>query len=264
MTKRFLFLLVAMLGMTLQGIGQVPFGVGFPSPQNFVKVTASGVNLRKAPNTSSPRLVYRNNISDDCLDCDPSLAWSSGQLKRGEKPVNAKMLYICGESGDWWQVKFYEDVYGDGGYTETAYVMKKFCKKLTPRPLSLPAPKDKNIAMVKTGKYKGMCLEWLYGYEDSQILRFGRYIDGVFAFVYSIEFSKNYRDTNDTQFESYDFRNIASLEVHLFDSNGQLNLNKLAEDTKTLDVLMANRNKMTSVSVAYLGFEGDTKWYQWE
>ncbi len=264
MTKRFLLLLVAMAGMTLQGMGQVSFDVVPPFPNCFVKVTASGVNLRKSPSTSSPRLVYRDNVSDDCLDCEPSLAWSSGQLKRGEKPVNANLLYVLSDIGDWLKVQFYDNVYGDGGNSETAYIMKRYCKKLTPRPLSLPAPKDKNIALVKSGKYEGLCLEWLYGYMDSQILRLGYYIDGVFAFAYSIEFSKNYRDTNETQIENINSCNVVSLGVHLFDSNDQLDLNKLAADTKALDVLMSNRDKMTRDRVSYFGFEGNTRWHQWE
>ena len=170
------------------------------------------------------------------------------------------MLYLLDESGDWYKVKFYENL--SEGYSETAYIMKKFCKKLMPRPLSLPAPEGKNIVMVNAGKYKGLCLEWLYGYYDCLMLRFGRYKDGMFVFSYSTEFSKNYRETNETQIES--FNNSISLGVHLFDSNDQLDLNKLAADTKTLDFLMANRDKMIPVNTAYVGFEGDANWYQWE
>lgn len=260
MNRKIIIAFVALIGMAMQGIAQVPFGVGFPSPNNFVKVTATGVNLRKAPSTSSPRLIFRNNVSDDCLDCDPSLTWSSRSLRKGDKPINPKLLYIMGESGDWWYVKYYQDAYGDGGYSEKGYIMKKFCKRLTPRSLPLSAPKDKNIVVVTTGKYEGLCLEWLFGYEDRQILRIGRFINGVYAFAYSITFSKNYLETKDTQFENNDY---VLFGIHLFNSNDQLDLHKLANDTKTLDFLIDNRGKMVSDEVTYLGFEADNKWYQW-
>lgn len=261
--RKVTFLLLAMLGMTLQSMGQIPFGVGFPSPTNFVKVMGTGVNIRKAPSTSSPRLVFRDNVSDDCMDCDPSLAWASGALKKGDKPVNPQLLYIRGESGDWWYVKFYEDAYGDGGYSEMGYIMKKFCKSLTPKNLPTTPPRDKHIIILSSGKYQGMCIEWLYGYYDRQVLRIGRYIDGVYAFAYSVEFSKNYRETNETLFEYINSQYTISFGVNLFDSNNELDLHKLANDTKALDYIVENRDKMTSDDVTYLGFEGDSKWYKW-
>lgn len=263
MEKKFLFLLAAMVGMALQSMGQVPFGVGFPSPKNFVKVVGSGVNIRKAPSTTSPRLIYQSNISDDCLDCEPSLTWTSGKLRRDDKPANPKLLYIRGESGDWWYVKYYETDDGESGYSEMGYVMKKYCKRLSPRALPTTAPRDKHLIIVPSGKYHGMCIEWLYGYYDSQVFRIGRYIQGVYAFAYSIEFSKNYRGTNDTQFEYVNSQYSISFGANLFDSNNELNIRKLANDPKTLDFIVDNRDKMTRSSTTYLGFEGDSKWYQW-
>ena len=149
------------------------------------------------------------------------------------------------------------------GYSEMGYIMKKYCKKLTPKALPLSTPRDKNIIVLSSGKYQSMCFEWLYGYYDRESLRIGRYINGVYTFAYSIEFSKNFRETNDTQFDNYNGPEFVSLAVNLFDNNGNLNLRKLANDAKTLDCLMNNLNKMTSIGVTYLGFEGDSKWYQW-
>lgn len=256
-----LVLFISLLLVVMQGMAQIPFGISFPSPQNFVMVTTNGVNLRKAPNTSSPRLVFRSGTSEDCLDCEDELVWSSGPMKRGDKPVNPKLLYIRGESGDWWNVNFYQDLYGDSGYSEMAYIMKRFCKRLTPKNLPLTAPRDKNIVVIKSGKYQSLCIEWFYGIYDRQFLRIGRYIDGVYAFVYSIKFSDN--NTNETYFNLQEGSYMLYLGGHLFNSSGTLDLNKLAADSTTLNYIVSNYNKMRHDNVTYLGFEGYTEWFKW-
>gem|GEM_PF-6532605 len=247
----------------LQIMAQIPFDVKVPDVNKFVKVTSTGVNLRQAPTTASPRLIFQSNISGDCLDCEPSLVWSSKPLGRNDQRVDANLLYICGESsdGEWWNVQYYEDLYGDMAYVEKAYIMKKFCKSMKARLLPLAAPQDKNIQLVLSGPYVGLCLEWLYGYGDCRILRIGRYINGVYAFAYSIEFS--YNETNETKFEIVNDFDQVSFGAHLFNDEQRLDLVKLANDTKVLNLLMNNLNKMRKDNVAYIGFEGDGNWYLW-
>lgn len=247
----------------LQIMAQIPFDVKVPDVNKFVKVTSTGVNLRQAPTTPSPRLIFQSNISGDCLDCEPSLVWSSKPLGRNDQRVDANLLYICGESsdGEWWNVQYYEDLYGDMAYVEKAYIMKKFCKSMKARLLPLAAPQDKNIQLVLSGPYVGLCLEWLYGYGDCRILRIGRYINGVYAFAYSIEFS--YNETNETKFEIVNDFDHVSFGAHLFNDEQRLDLVKLANDTKVLNLLMNNLNKMRKDNVAYIGFEGDGNWYLW-
>ena len=244
-------------------MAQIPFDVKVPDVNKFVKVTSTGVNLRQAPTTASPRLIFQSNISGDCLDCEPSLVWSSKPLGRNDQRVDANLLYICGESsdGEWWNVQYYEDLYGDMAYVEKAYIMKKFCKSMKARLLPLAAPQDKNIQLVLSGPYVGLCLEWLYGYGDCRILRIGRYINGVYAFAYNIEFS--YNETNETKFEIVNGFDQVSFGAHLFNDEQRLDLVKLANDTKVLNLLMNNLNKMRKDNVAYIGFEGDGNWYLW-
>lgn len=261
--KKYLLILFCTLFGILQIMAQIPFDVKVPDVNKFVKVTSTGVNLRQAPTTASPRLIFQSNISGDCLDCEPSLVWSSKPLGRNDQRVDANLLYICGESsdGEWWNVQYYEDLYGDMAYVEKAYIMKKFCKSMKARLLPLAAPQDKNIQLVLSGPYVGLCLEWLYGYGDCRILRIGRYINGVYAFAYSIEFS--YNDTNETKFEIVNDFDQVSFGAHLFNDEQRLDLVKLANDTKVLNLLMNNLNKMRKDNVAYIGFEGDGNWYLW-
>lgn len=261
--KKYLLILFCTLFGILQIMAQIPFDVKVPDVNKFVKVTSTEVNLRQAPTTASPRLIFQSNISGDCLDCEPSLVWSSKPLGRNDQRVDANLLYICGESsdGEWWNVQYYEDLYGDMAYVEKAYIMKKFCKSMKARLLPLAAPQDKNIQLVLSGPYVGLCLEWLYGYGDCRILRIGRYINGVYAFAYSIEFS--YNETNETKFEIVNDFDQVSFGAHLFNDEQRLDLVKLANDTKVLNLLMNNLNKMRKDNVAYIGFEGDGNWYLW-
>lgn len=261
--KKYLLILFCTLFGILQIMAQIPFDVKVPDVNKFVKVTSTGVNLRQAPTTASPRLIFQSNISGDCLDCEPSLVWSSKPLGRNDQRVDANLLYICGESsvGEWWNVQYYEDLYGDMAYVEKAYIMKKFCKSMKARLLPLAAPQDKNIQLVLSGPYVGLCLEWLYGYGDCRILRIGRYINGVYAFAYNIEFS--YNETNETKFEIVNDFDQVSFGAHLFNDEQRLDLVKLANDTKVLNLLMNNLNKMRKDNVAYIGFEGDGNWYLW-
>lgn len=261
--KKYLLILFCTLFGILQIMAQIPFDVKVPDVNKFVKVTSTGVNLRQAPTTASPRLIFQSNISGDCLDCEPSLVWSSKPLGRNDQRVDANLLYICGESsdGEWWNVQYYEDLYGDMAYVEKAYIMKKFCKSMKARLLPLAAPQDKNIQLVLSGPYVGLCLEWLYGYGDCRILRIGRYINGVYAFAYSIEFS--YNETNETKFEIVNDFDQVSFGAHLFNDEQRLDLVKLANDTKVLNLFMNNLNKMRKDNVAYIGFEGDGNWYLW-
>lgn len=261
--KKYLLILFCTLFGILQIMAQIPFDVKVPDVNKFVKVTSMGVNLRQAPTTASPRLIFQSNISGDCLDCEPSLVWSSKPLGRNDQRVDANLLYICGESsdGEWWNVQYYEDLYGDMAYVEKAYIMKKFCKSMKARLLPLAAPQDKNIQLVLSGPYVGLCFEWLYGYGDCRILRIGRYINGVYAFAYSIEFS--YNETNETKYEIVNDFDQVSFGAHLFNDEQRLDLVKLANDTKVLNLLMNNLNKMRKDNVAYIGFEGDGNWYLW-
>lgn len=258
MTRKFSFLLLAIVGMTLQSLAQLPFSVNAPKYQKFVKVTSTDVNLRKSPNANSPRLVFSES-DGGCLDCEASLIWSSKTLRKGDEPARASLLPVIGESGEWYHVHFFQDNYGDGGYLENAYVMKKFCLDVNLRPLNLPTPQSLNIIKVNNGKYRGLCIEWLNGYMDNTLLRVGGYVDGMFVFPYSIYFSCN-EDDNESYFTNWGNGDVIQFGKNLFDE-WNLNLRRLVANTKVLDMLMSNIKKMKKDNTVYYGIEGDSEWH---
>lgn len=249
-----------MVGMTLQGMAQ---DKQIPLIKKFIKVNASGVNLRKEPNTSSPRLIFQDNVSDDCMDCDASLEWSSKPLKNRDKPARASVLAVIGESGDWYHVYFYENLYDDEWYSEKAYIMKKFCTDAVIRPLSLSEVNDSDIVVIKSGRHKNVCIRRLFGYMDRPLLWIGQYKEGKFVFTYSVEYEKN-DNSNATVFDkNWEDQNIVRLGKNLFDEDvWQPNLKKLAADTDALNALINNPSKLNKCIHIYYGIEGDSDWHE--
>lgn len=163
------------------------FNVEIPPLDKVVKVTSTGVNIRKQPNAQSPRLVMK--LTETCMDCPPEHIWVNRQLRRGEEAVPADKLDVLpyvGETGDWYEV-YLDNSHGTPLKT-TAYIMKKFCKVKKVRPLLLPSPdSDDLIAVAITGKYVGLCLEsCVDAYEGMTFLRLGKYEKGMFIFPYTI------------------------------------------------------------------------------
>lgn len=265
--KRLLLLLVAIVGMTLQSRAQLPFKVEAPKFQKFVKVIAKDVNLRQQPSASSPRLIFQSNLADDCMDCEPSLVWSNKPLRRGDEPARASILAVIGESGEWYHVHFYEEYYEP----QEAYIMKKFCADMSLRPLSradINKGNDGDVIQIKSGKYQGLCLMRCWGWYDATILRIGGYVDGMFVFPYCIEYSTDWKDSGKTKFgESYDDgEEILFFSDSLFSRNDEyqsdeLDLEKLASNTQTLDLLMNNLNKCDKDGSIYFGIKGDSNLY---
>lgn len=262
--KGLLVLFVAIVGLTAKCVAQLPFEVEKPKFQKFVKVTASNVNLRQQPSATSPRLVFQSNLSDDCLDCDPSLVFSNKPLRRGDEPARASILGVIGESGDWYKVYFYYSLASDTYYSEEAYIMKKYCADVQCRPLTLPVPEEMygmDVVQINSGKYKGLCLLRDYGYYDVPLLRIGRYSNGMFIFPYYIEYS-TYDECDETEFEVEDDEPSICLNNTFF-IDYQLNLQKLVSDSQTIDLLMNNIEKFNKwETIYYYGIVGDFEWHE--
>ena len=252
MIKRLGFMALALIGFALQGAAQTT--VKLPKVLKFVKVE-EGVNLRKGPSASTPRLIFQSNIDDDCLDCEPSLVFSNKQLRKGDEPARASLLPVLGEEGDWYKVLFCDE----GVYSSEAYVMKRFCKDAKERPLTLPPPHDLHFAVVTSGKHANLCLQWLFGWYDERILRLGEYVDGKFIFSRAITFSNSdsYQEPEIMNWGEGDYIEFGS---QLFDSY-DLNLDKLVKDQKSLDFLMNHQSNMRKVCVVYYGIEDDWQWH---
>lgn len=127
MKKRLLFLLLAMVGMTLQSMAQYIADV--PKFSKLLTVTSKGVNIRQEPSATSPKM--------------------------GSNP---KYLFVIDETPEW----YYACILKDGNImSRPGYISKKACK--TKCPPSVNATYVKNsfpdhqlvVKTRQTGKYKG-------------------------------------------------------------------------------------------------------------
>lgn len=119
--KKFVFLFcVAFWGLALQSLAQLKVPV--PSWEKFAIINTAGVNVRKAPNSNSPKLYSK----DESWGHEINIEYSWTQ-RRGYTPHHLEVgtiLPILKETDDWYLLYFdgYEDI----------YIMKKFCSVVTP------------------------------------------------------------------------------------------------------------------------------------
>lgn len=171
MTKKSLFLALTMIGISLQSMGQQKIVV--PKFQKFVKVDA-GVNIRKSPTTSSQRLIEYYNPEDEGGESSGvSVKWEEARDRRYKpKAVNAGVVPVMGETGDWYQV-YYSNGYDWGGesFSGVAYISKKFCHDVELVPVSF-TPSNKARA------FKDYFIEIDDGGGDL-VLHLGKHIGGM-------------------------------------------------------------------------------------
>ena len=166
MIRRFLFLTSVMVGMTLQGFGQTK--VILPKFQKIVKVDA-GVNIRKAPSTSSQKLIEYYDPEDEGGESSGvTVKWEEVKDRRHKpKAVNAEAVPVIGEVGDWYKV-YYSNGYDWGGesFSGIAYIAKKFCHDAELTPVQFTPSR-------KTQKYLNSAVLWfnnLYKYLSNKKL----------------------------------------------------------------------------------------------
>lgn len=259
MTKKIIFLLLAMVGMTLQGKAQTN---KVPTIQKFVKVTTTGVNFRQKPDAKSKKLGWYSEGNGIFLEWLPSNA----KLSEFDR-INETILPVTGESGDWYQVYlsiYWEDIDGTGYYGRTAYIMKKFCQDIAQRQLSLPSP-NLNVKMVQAGGYKGVC----FYLDDNDAIKdrlfIGKKVGNMFVFDHVIRVYGNmgsYYQASGAHFQNdvnYDFKRF------IFDekvaNDWVLDLTKLIETPQVYIYLLRNLSQTTPTYRAFFGVEGDPDWH---
>ena len=230
---------VALSAPTPQSFEHDRFALKQLKYNKFVEITKDGVNIRKQPDTKSPRLVAFYDPSEECLDCPAEHRWTTRQVKAGEgKNASSKgmVMPLTGESGDWYQM-FIGNI--NGYYLcEPGYVSKQFCNIVNKKALRLPFDKSDeyttfNIFMVESGKYKGLCVAIENDGFYDPTLRLGVYYDGMCIFPYSI----TYWDSDENK-RAYIDNN--SLKV----KSGALNKFNITTSTTILDLLMNHLDKM--------------------
>lgn len=189
MTKRYLFFLIAMLGMTLQSMGQPQF-------IKYVHVTTENVNMRKAPSTNSAKLmeVWNEGLHD--------FVWSGTSAARGAMPCHPQqdeVLGVVGSTGEWLKVLKNGAKCESGECTkEYAYILAKFCEEVHPMSTT-PAMYSEYrrdhgsnsgvLCYRSTGKYKGYVIARFYRCNEGDSyggLRLGKCEDGKIILGQSI------------------------------------------------------------------------------
>lgn len=197
-----LAVIAIIIGVFMCGGGdKVNFEVQLPAWNKFVTVE-DNVNLRQAPDTNSPRLMEEQG------EMDSQFVWENEMNVYGmpRTPFRVGSNVACPvltETAGWYEI-LVQMVYGyDDMYTQKVYVMKKFCKEVTPQPIA-----NSYFYKIAKGKYKGKYLYYDMGgmFAMPSSLTLGLEIDGGYVFpkMFKHEFANNGGP------ETYDFSQITN------------------------------------------------------
>ena len=166
-----------------------------PKVSKMVTVTKSGVNMRKAPNPSAPRLV--NVCIDETDECWNT--WSDVRLQRGQtsSPIYApqgETYLVIKEVAGW---------YGISVNGMMAYISKQFTKEvaktdITPEKLRTAGYfgyDNLQVPGVSEGKYRGFVLLDIGGFETDGFL-LGHLHDGFIVFTHNFPLVAQYNEAN--------------------------------------------------------------------
>ena len=142
----------------------------------FVKITADGVNLREEPNTNSDRLMMIEH------PIGYTITWTPQEESIYEddviKPYHIRKNYVCpvvDETEKWYKINI-EDYH--------AYIMKKFCKEVTPEPIKDKEYQFYNVHKIETD-LTGSYLMSRTNYESGEaevLLKLGYVKDKAYVF----------------------------------------------------------------------------------
>lgn len=125
--RRLLMAVVFLINVAMQGMAQLTLKV--PKWEKFVKITTEGVNLRKAPNSSSPKLIsqYEYDSNGD------SEAYYWGTNGGYTVHFNQGDIFpVLRETGEWYCL-YFPDMWCERYIaSKEVYIMKKFCTQVFP------------------------------------------------------------------------------------------------------------------------------------
>ena len=177
MKKHFLFLLLAMIGISLQSIAQK---IDLKNVK-FIKVTADGVNMRKAPNTKSAKLMMISLNGAEGCDSRATPTWSAKKTKgyslSPASPMKGEVLPVIGETEEWYHAIYWD--FGCGNFY--VYINKQFCKEATMEKWDY----DGSYDTIKSGTHKGWVIIDNSDPENGDELIAGHLVNGMMVFDYS-------------------------------------------------------------------------------
>lgn len=156
-----------------------------PRIVNAIEVTSDGVNLRKSPSSTAPKLLWWCEGESDCC----SYVWSAPNKYRGAKPATAgkgEVFAVMSETTEWYEVITHNE--GKVAFISKQFTKEKELTEITPEMLAKPGYYDcerAQIPGVQQGEYKGYALLQKAGFEDTYI-SFGRIINGFLVCNWTI------------------------------------------------------------------------------
>lgn len=249
------------------------FEVKVPTWEKFIMVTAEDVNLRKEPNVNSDKLMIEDLSVPETDMISYRQFWSDMKSTRNIYPFHLeKNFTICpviSETDDWYQIYVYNEYWSKA---ETAYIMKKFCKEVSPDRLN----NKETIASINnsrfgayyefpsSGKYKGYCIQAIpEGMDIRPELKIGKIVDNVIVYptfeddVLVGHYSGDDANVDFVQNESYN----ASFSEEYMLEYGCVNPKKLNEEQIERIFGTLVKGKQGSLVLLEYSFNGEIKYY---
>lgn len=265
-------LVLIVLGLSQCGGTENHFEVKVPTWEKFIMVTAEDVNLRKEPNVNSDKLMVEDLSVPETDMIGYRQFWSDMKSTRYIYPFHLeKDFSVCpviSETDEWYQIYVYNEYWSKA---ETAYIMKKFCKEVTPDVLDKETIESINnsrfgayYTFPSSGKYKGYCVQAIpEGMDILPELKIGKIVDNVIVYpafeddVLVRQYDGDNTTVDFVQDESY---NASFSEKYMLEY-GCVNPKKL--DEKQIDRLfgIVIKGKQGSLVSLEYSFNGEIKYF---
>lgn len=175
-----LMAVVCALGTAVTAKAQnVGLDIRMPKVEKVIEITADGVNLRKAPSATAPRLMWWCEPGTDICD----YVWSDQKQYKGATPsgtYKGGCYLVVDETDEWYGIMTENGI--------PAYVSKKFAQQIETQPITpemltkVEGYGDKyQKPGITKGIYRGYAMIDINGFESDGIL-FGRIVNGVLVF----------------------------------------------------------------------------------
>jgi hypothetical protein len=148
-------------------------------------------------------------------------------------------------------------------FSNVDFTFEEFCKDVKQKALDFPAPSHFGLFYeVPNGKYKGVVLNWHYGWEDRWIIAIGKRYDDIYVFTHDYNFGTYEDNETDIAFTEWAWLFINERYFNINDSQQRiLDLEKLASNEAAMDYIMSNLDKMDSNCELFYAIEGDDLWH---
>ena len=182
----------------------VGLDIRMPKVEKIIVLTADGVNLRKAPSVTAPKLMGE----EDEMGEYSNLFWSN--QRNGGNSITFMQDYpmmVLDETDEWYGVPYmnrYE--------SHMVYVSKKFAKEIQPAPITPEFMQSQNEYVVTKGRYRGYFAVDVSDEGDTETC-FGHIMDGMAVCNHTVTCSIGVGDENldRIEFQGFDGTSFPSI-----------------------------------------------------